>query len=89
MSNSNHIECTIANLSIPINGCLHNCFQGFTLVLSKTHLDDDDVMEVDKCAASALIPSHEWLLDLLPTIPMFTKVKSKITATIRQVGPIM
>ena len=58
-------------------------------MLSKTHLDDDEVMEVDKSLASKIFPSHEWLLDLLPTIPMFTKVGEHITNFIRQVNTFL
>ena len=64
------------------------------MVLSKSHLsqlmpaeedEDSDVMEVDENPATAIIPSHRWLLELLPSLPQFKSIKETVCSALRQV----
>ena len=57
------------------------------MVLSKSMLENSDLspMDIDANAFATLLPSHRWLLEQLPSLPLFQLVKTNVCASLRQV----
>ncbi len=61
--------------------------QGLSLVLSKSHIQEDPLcesMDVDANPATNILTSHEWLLEQLPALPQFSAVRSQVCIILRQ-----
>ena len=58
------------------------------MVLSKTMLEYVDLspMVVDANSAALLLPSHRWLLEQLPSLPLFELVKMNVCIALRHVS---
>lgn len=59
------------------------------MVLSKSMLEDAESsspMDVEVKKLSMLFPSHLWLLEQLPSLPLFELVKMNVCNALRQVS---